>query len=518
MKQTTSKRSLLLLLCGIAAAGLTLTGWGWFRHAEAERSASSYNEEIMPAEQTGAGDKLVVIFPAGAMPPDLDAVEAEMNRYLATRIHASVELKPIERGSWWDKTGFMFSSKQQIDLMFTAGWFGFGNEVTKGQLVPLDDLLDRYGQGIKSILNPSIVDAGKLDGRIYGIVANKEFASSKGLVMRKDLVDKYRFDLSSVRKLEDLEPLLATVKIGEDGIVPLQVRSDRSPFTFLMQYGLFDMLGDGPGVLPRGGGGMKVVNMLETPEFAHYAELMHRWNEAGLLNPDAATTKDNEFEAVKAGTAFAYAESLKPGFANQASRDTGMTMVSVELTAPYTTTADTTSAMFAITKNARHPEKAMMLLNLLYTDKYLLNLLDWGIEGKHYIKRSDSQIDYPPGVEAKTVGYNLNQPWMFGNQLLSYLWTNENPDLWEQYKQFNQKAEKSKALGFVFNPDRVKNEIAACANVEKQFAPAIYTGALDPAQVLPLYIEKLKAAGADRVIEEKQRQLDIWLNSKPASR
>src|SRR5690606_8332520 len=155
----------------------------------------------------------------------------------------------------------------------------------------------------------------------------------------------------------------------------------------------------------------------------------------------------------------------------------------------------TTSAMFAITKNAKHPEKAMMLLNLLYTDPYLLNLLDWGIEGIHYVKTGDNVIDYPEGIDAKTVGYNLNQPWMFGNQLNSYLWSNEDPRLWEQYRAFNDHADKSKALGFVFNPERVKAEIAACLLVEKQFLPALNTGAQDPERIIPMYIDKLRAAG-----------------------
>lgn len=506
----------MIRLSGITLALLTIAAGGWMLYAYINRNATpqvGLPSDSATLASSSAIDKLVMIFPAGGVPSDLPQVEAEMNRYLATKIHANVTLKPIERGSWWDKTGYMFSSKEQIDLMFTAGWFRFGNEVTKGQLLPLNALLDKYGEGIRKILNPSIIDAGKMEGNIYGIVANKELASSKGMVMRKDLVAKYHFDLSKVTQLEDMTPILSTIKANEPNMIPLQVRSDRSPFTFLMQYGLFDMLGDGPGVLPRYGGD-QVVNMLETQEYRKYAKLMYEWNRAGYFNSDATTTKDNEFEAVKAGQAFAYAESLKPGFDQQASRDTGIPMVIAPFSKPFTTTADTTSAMFAITKNAKYPEKAMMLLNMLYTDKYLINLLDWGIEGKHYVKIGENQIDYPPGVNAKSVGYNFNQSWMFGNQLLSYLWTNEDPDLWHKYKQFNEEADKSKALGFVFNPDSVKSEIAACNNVDKQFTPAIHTGALDPDQILPIYLEKLKAAGADKIIAEKQRQLTAWLGSK----
>lgn len=485
--------------------------------ASSAAPTAAAGETAAAAAPAGGADSDVIVmaFPAGT-PRDLQLVQDEMSRYLAKKINASVKLKPIDMGSWWDKTGLMFASGEQIDLMFTAGWMRFGDEVAKGRFIPLDDLLARYGKGISGILSPTIIEAGKVNGRVYGIVANKEFASSKGLVMRQDLVDKYGIDLSRIRSMADLTPVFAKIKASEPGIYPLQARADRSPLTFMLQYGLFDMLGDGPGVLSRGDDSPQptVVNLVDTPEFEASARLMYEWNQAGYLNPDATVSKDSEYEAVKAGKAFAFAESLKPGFEIQASRNTGMPMTAVELTKPYTTTADTTSAMFAITKNAKHPEKAMMLLNLLYTDPYLLNLLDWGIEGKHYVKLPGGQIAYPDGVDAKTVGYNLNQSWMFGNQLNSYLWSNEDPELWAKYRAFNAEADKSKALGFVFDPDRVKNEIAASASVDEDFAPAINTGALDPDLVLPMYRQKLKEAGADIVIAEKQRQLDAWLTAR----
>ncbi|MEK0317698.1 ABC transporter substrate-binding protein [Cohnella sp. 56] len=502
------------------AAGIDRAGSGMPSTADPSSSAGASAAGASPsAPPSGAAatDTIVMAFPAGT-PRDLRLVEDEMSRYLAKKINAGIKLKPIDMGSWWDKTGLMFASGEQIDLMFTAGWMRFGDEVAKGRFIPLDDLLAQYGKGIGGILSPAIIEAGKVNGSVYGIVANKEFASSKGLVMRKDLVDKYGIDLSAVRTLADLTPVFAKIKQHEPDLYPLQARADRSPLTFLLQYGLFDMLGDGPGVLPRSGDSRRVVNLVDTPEFEANARLMYAWNRAGYLNPDATVSKDSEYEAVKAGRAFAFAESLKPGFEIQASRNTGMPMTTVELTKPYTTTADTTSAMFAISKNARHPEKAMMLLNLLYTDPYLLNLLDWGIEGKHYVKRADGQIEYPAGVDAKTVGYNLNQSWMFGNQLNSYLWSNEDPQLWAQYRAFNAAADKSQALGFVFDPEKVKNEIAACASVDEDFGPAVNTGALDPDVVLPMYRQKLKEAGAELVIAEKQRQLDAWLAQRGDSR
>ncbi|MEC0244592.1 ABC transporter substrate-binding protein [Paenibacillus chitinolyticus] len=453
---------------------------------------------------------MVMIFPSGVVPKDLPAVQDEMNKYLKEKINATIEIRPIDWGAWGNKTNLMFASNEQFDLMFTSSWLGLGQQVAKGQIIPLDDLMEKHGKGIKEVLDPAYVQGGKIDGKSYAVVTNKEFAATKGIVMRKDLVDKYKFDLSAVKELKDLEPIFETIKKNEPGMTPLQAKFDRTASTVLTGYGLFDMLGDGPGVLDRKSKELKVINLYETPEYMEYAKLMRKWFQAGYINKDAATQKDNESNAVKAGKAFAYAESMKPGFDMQETRNTGVPMVTVELTKPYTTTGDTTSAMFAIPNTSKDPERAMMFLNLLYTDKYLLNLLDWGVEGKHFVKKSDNIIDYPQGVEAKNVGYNLNLPWMFGNQLNSYLWTNEDPKLWEKYKAFNEGADKSIALGFVFNPEKVKNEIAAVNNAAQQYSAAINTGSLDPEQTIPQFNQKLKAAGLDKIIAEKQRQLTEW--------
>ncbi|KAI7273285.1 hypothetical protein KC345_g7007, partial [Hortaea werneckii] len=438
------------------AAGVLLLLWGGARTTNLFRTENTHPGQAGAPSGNTVYDKLVMIFPSGNVPKDLPAVQEKLNVYLREKIGAEIEIKPMDMSIWWDKTGLMFASNEQMDLMFTAGWMRFGDEVAKKHFMALDELLEQYGQGIKEILPPSILEAGKLNGHIYGIATNKEFASSKGLVVRQDLAEKYGINLEAIKTLEDFGPVFQIIKENEPGIIPLQTRADRSPFTFLMQYGLFDMLGEGPGVLDRSSGDTRVVNMVETAQYVKYARLMYQWNRAGYLNADASTTKDNEFEAVKAGKAFAFAESLKPGFDNQASRDVGMPMKTVAVTHPYATTADMTSAMFAITRTSRHPQKAMQFLELLFTDKYVLNLLDWGIEGEHYVKSSDNVIDYPPGVDAKSVGYNLNLPWMFGNQLNSYLWGNEAPDLWDSYRTFNENADKSRALGFVFNPDGVK--------------------------------------------------------------
>ena len=57
-------------------------------------------------------------------------------------------------------------------------------------------------------------------------------------------------------------------------------------------------------------------------------------------------------------------------------------------------------------------QKAMQLLDLLYTDADLINLLSYGIENIHYVIQPDGTISYPDGVTAENCGYQNTQAWI----------------------------------------------------------------------------------------------------------
>jgi putative aldouronate transport system substrate-binding protein len=213
---------------------------------------------------------------------------------------------------------------------------------------------------------------------------------------------------------------------------------------------------------------------------------------------------------MKADRAFGYLSKLKPGFDAQESRSIGKEMVSAELSAPVSMTDHVLNIMWGIPREADNPEASMKFLDLMYGDAELVNLLDWGIEGKHYVKVSDKVIKYPEGVTMLTNGYNLNMSWLFGNQFLAYVFEGEDPNIWQKMKEFNDQAVKSKAMGFTMDTESVKTEIAAVSNVIAQYYLVLETGSVDPDKVLPQFNQKLKAAGLDKVIAEKQRQLDAW--------
>ncbi|MFC5401147.1 ABC transporter substrate-binding protein [Cohnella soli] len=441
-------------------------------------------------------------------PPDLKAVEAEINKITTAKINVSVNLMPINYGAYAQQVNLMLTSNEKLDLIVVGSPFGFSSQVSRGQLLPLDELLDKYGSNIRKALDPAYLNASKVDGKIYGVTPVRDLASANGFTMRKDLADKYGIDASKIKSLDDVEAALKIIKEKEPGITPLIPSG--AGFSFLTSYGWYDGLGNGMGVLPGYDNGLKLVNSYESTEYAELLKRMRSWYEAGYLLKDASTNKASQIELIKADRAFGYFSKLKPGFDAQESRSIGKQMVSAELSTPVSMTDHVLNIMWGIPRQADDPEASMKFLDLMYGDADLVNLLDWGIEGKHYVKVSDKVIKYPEGVTMLTNGYNLNMSWLFGNQFLAYVFEGEDPDIWQKMKEFNEQAVKSKAMGFTMDPESVKTEIAAVSNVIAQYYLVLETGTVDPDKVLPQFNQKLKAAGLDKVIAEKQRQLDAW--------
>ncbi|HEY0827312.1 MAG TPA: ABC transporter substrate-binding protein [Bacilli bacterium] len=475
-------------------------------------------ENTATAEPTPEPEKkldpyeVVLVMPGGPQ-KDHDLVMAEINKILTEKINATLDLQFVDWGAWGEKTNLMFASSQAFDLIFSAGWFGYTQSVGKGNFLAIDELVEKYGQEFLNTIDPEIVSAAKVNGKLYAMVANKEFAADKGLTLRKETVDKYNFDLSKIKELADMEPLFKIIKENEPGMVPFMNTGGSSPSASILDYGYYDILGDGPGELLRHGEGLTVINKIEDPKYMEYAKLMRKWYLAGYVNQDAATLQDIG-KSLGTGKTFATTGSYKPGSALENSRGQGTELVEVQLATPFTSTTDATSALIAVSRTSKDPERAMMFMNLLYSDAKILNLILNGIEGKHYVVKEGNIIDFAPGLDSATTGYPVTMNWMIGNLPLTHVWANEDPNKWQSYIDYNKSAEKSRALGFTFNTEPVKNEIAAASNVEKEFKYVIVSGSVDPEEYIPKYIAKLKTAGLDKIIAEKQKQMDEWAKTR----
>jgi putative aldouronate transport system substrate-binding protein len=212
---------------------------------------------------------------------------------------------------------------------------------------------------------------------------------------------------------------------------------------------------------------------------------------------------------------FCYVFTNKPGSLEQEMTNSGSELYGVQLLPTWLYSQ--VSWQWAISSASKNPEKTMQLLNLLYTDKEFLNAFIYGEEGKDYVIKDNGTVGFPAGINRDNVGYNMmGSLWQAGNEFNAYVWETNSPDLWERTLKWNEEGNPalpyytSKAYGFRFDSTSLKNEMAAVSNVYRQYRMALEWGQLDPETALPEMNKKMYDAGLKKILDEKQRQLDVW--------
>ena len=196
---------------------------------------------------------------------------------------------------------------------------------------------------------------------------------------------------------------------------------------------------------------------------------------------------------------FAMFYALKPGKDVEMSAKTNWKQV--DLTPPRMQIKDAMGALLAISKTSKNPELVMQFINKTYTDPKLLNMMIYGIEGKHYEKLEENRIRL-----IKNSGYsNSSYRWEFSNTFNQYLLEDDDEKKNDNLLEYNKILKPSSYLGFNPQVDSIKTQVAACESVRAEFEEQVASGTEDPEVLVKTYRDRLKAAGADDVVNEIQK-------------
>lgn len=494
----------MLVLLFVSACSAKNNGNSPASSASAGQSSSpAASESASASEETLEPVELTYYFPQGEMQTDYKSVETAVNEYIQPKINATVKFMPVVFGDYDQKLNTVVAAQEPFDLVWTSNWsFSYEQNSQKGAFKDLGELLDKYAADFKNSLPTSVIDGAKnSQGKLFALPNYQIAASGGGFVVQKEFVDKYKLDASTIHTFKDLEPFLAQVKANEPGKIPFLSRVN----TFIAEMNGFD--GVQETYYKAGDSTFTLVNTLESPEYMAHLQLLHDWYKKGYINQDVATA--NFDETLKTGKAVAmYEFTLKPGGeAESGSRNGGHEVVYIPTMEPRFTGVQAT--MTAISNTSPNPERAMMFLNLVNTDPTLFNLMSFGVEGKNYDKIGDNTIKIKSDG-----GYAPNVSWAMGNVTIGYLLEGQAADTWQKTIELNNSAKVPTIFGFQFDGEPVKTEIANMAAVYKEYETALTTGAVDPQVYVPKMSEAMKKAGSDKVLAERQKQLDAWLAAK----
>jgi putative aldouronate transport system substrate-binding protein len=467
----------------------------------AESTASSSADASAQTELTPVSLKWYVPHPG--IPTAMDEVEAEVNKITQREINATIDIVPIDFGEYEQKMNTMVAAGDDMDIIWTSSWnFNYIQNVNKGAFLDITELADQYAPKSRALFTDLAWDDAKVNGKQYAVPNYQSFTKMPNYAIKKKYVDKYGLDVTKVKTLEDLEPFLKQVKENEPGIIPMLINVSGAYHSEGYGYTY------GGGIFVRFDDPGKVFDADFDPKVAEIRKTVRRFFEAGYINQDAATLKDLAAIKAKGNHAVTLDWSGKPGGEVElASQTGGEEIVFAPVSEPLF--SGVTATLNAISRTSKNPERALMLLELVNTNSEVFNLLKYGIKDKHYTMIDDNTIKPIPDS-----GYNAMSGWIFGNETIGYLVEGQAANTWEKTIELNNSAKASPMAGFNFNNENVKTEVANVDAIYNEMGPALNTGTVDPDKYLPNYQERMKQAGADKILEEKQKQYDEFQKAK----
>lgn len=469
----------------------------------------------------------------GEAPTDLEKVEAKINEITEEKIGVHLIIEPIPFSDLSSQQNLMLSSGDQLDLVLSLWESGISNYVEKGAVIELTDLLEQYGKDILESVGSGVA-GGYYSDALYAVPNAESQGHSYGFYARTDVIEElgFTFDIDSVYTIEDLEELFAAYKEKYgDGYYCVAGTSSTSDY-FSSLVGHVDAMGNGNG----GTGGYAVgalvdcldkenttiQNLYATDAYMEYAERMYDWAQKGYYSADAATNTDSGTAQIASGNYLGQFNATEATTQVQVSSACGTEMTPITIVDAFSTTGMYQSVLWGISSNCEYPEKAMEMLNLLYSDAEVVTLLMYGIEGETYevVEQGEDYqkvIDFPEGMSSMNSPYYVTLG-VFGNQNLYPQWIPATLEQYEKLENFNEYVKKeecqSVALKYAFNYSELSSNYSAVNAVISQYSGAIACGAVDPSTQIPAFVKALEDAGINELIAANQEQFDAWLNEK----
>lgn len=460
---------------------------------------------------SASGDKVVINVNRNTFnlaTPDsaqVKKVEDAINAYIADKINVQIKLTDIGSGEYIDKTNLALGNNE-INLLWTASWestIGTNDLVPKNAVYDITDLLP--GTPLYNSMDAGQWEATKYNGRNYFIPVYKDNVEGYDLMFRQDLVDKYGWDLSSVKSLADIEPMLADAK-SEGLKYPYLTQKTAMFYRYYINSFDFFTADATANWVAVDRDTNEVVDVILTDEYKEFCTLMAKWAEAGYVSEDDVTKTTTDTTTQTQDWAVSWWTDIP---VNAEANDRYKQQVAmVPVTDRWAHSTSALGSCYCVTANST-PEQAQACIDfmgLLYTDSKLADMYTFGIEGEDFNYDANGQVDQ----HSEKYHHSM---WESASATIVTPVAGEPTNKADLYKDFNGGANTSCAAGFRFDKSPVDAQFSACQNVFEQYGFILENGGVAVADVestIAAYQAALDEAGYQDILAEFQRQYNEW--------
>ena len=551
------KRTICLLLAMIMVLSIVLAGCSKTAETPAadetpaatEPAETTDNTETPEAPEETAEPALeqktiqLMITGAGKQ-ANSDKVWAAFNEQLQQYVpNTTVEFIDVPFEEYSEKFSQVLASGEGVDLAWTGWLINKPQNIADGNLMPLDDLLAEYGQGIVDILGENVVEIHRNadDGKLYylpswqGLVGDRrgwlvvteiaELAGDTWIEDTEAALNKWRNNYSEGTEafqavLDQATKYLAAAK--EAGKLGAGINTGR-----VFGWSMYNGTRSNPGVggseigIPFEDNTFTVIDGVASEHYKLYAKTMADWYKEGYIRSDIMSVDTSTLTMPKNGeiTDTTYVFSCDPYLTeadqDAATADAGMDMtyLPVEENASLILGGDTS---YAIPYCADEPERAMMVLNAIYSQPDLYNTLIYGIEGEDYTKNADGTIttSYSGASPTADDSYGI-QRWIIGSCKNALINNGTDPNYYADLEALEETARVNPFLNFTFDRTNVEGICASILNVYYEYGPQLDNGVAgdDWEELYNNYMAARKDAGIEELVTEFQNQLNAYIEA-----
>lgn len=462
---------------------------------------------------------VVELIGMGEAQADTAKIEEAINKISLEKINCTIKFREIAIADHAQQLNLLGTDGDRLDIVFVGYTTSMQDLVSNGLLVDIGQYLDEYAPDIVKDAG-ILLDACKVNGSTYCVPGNY-YPSMKPTISYN--VEKFaecgiEIPAGENDSLEYADKFYRAIKNSSfdgyaytagDGMSLALPGYHFEKFGSAMGadgvYGiLLDMVND-----------TTIVNPYETEEFRTYCKQVRKWFEDGIIVPDSLTSGNNLMGGLQSGQIIALVGEMNSTGVYNYANIAGQSMEGITYGDTYLTGTSIPEMGLGVTVTSERPEKAVQMLNLIMSDPDVANLMNYGIEGEHYVKVSDHIIAYPEGVNPMELGWGMAIV-TFGDSSKIYQRTPYTEDWYNSLDAFKtENAKISQAFGYVFDTSSVRTQVAACSSVIAEYNPSLQCGMIEDVDShINDFVSKLKDAGIDDIIAENQKQFDAWRANK----
>lgn len=462
------------------------------------------------------------VTPGNYFPMQDEVLKAVNEKLQKDGVNIEVSIIRIPWDAYDQKLNLMLATGEPFELLhIMQDVKSLTTIASMGAILPIDEYLPKYDV-LNKMLTPEEWEAGTYQNQIYAVPANwKDFSRLYGYMFaRGDLIRDFmgdKYPVSADDLLEAFKVLQPEIE-KDTGVKPfmwlhnnrhapafLHRTYDTWPFYVEMSQGLVLIRQDG-----------SVESYYESEEFKKDCEFFKKLYDAGYIHPDILSVSHelkNDFAPLGA---FLPSPTFNHTNEPELKRNKPDSWIQFFMLAPEKTKLIYTLAqnLNAISATSENPEAGLMFLNWLYSSKENHDLWHFGIEGKTYTASGEQRF--------KSIMDESNRPlWAFDRWMTGYLkfqrYDEDYPDAGIEYDTVPLPAEEvvySPAAAFQFDGSELSMEIA---NLEAEMISSMFPlrfGLVSYEEGYDEAIQRMKAAGLDRYVEEFAKQFNEYLEAK----